>query len=183
MIRKLSHNRHQYLSQQLNTRTLYFVLLSIVTCGVCPLLWLYKKQDIISETTGYPLYGNLFVIWLTVCFGVSRQLGVMAAPDPYAYDSTGDILLVLSGLLSVAGSVMYVVWAFKARTALRHYALNAFRFNLKMNFIYTVLFNVFYIAYCINDMQQALANHQIIHGTTATSNASAPAQTEQTNQP
>ena len=38
------------LSQRLNTRTLHFVLLSMVTCGVWPLLWLYKKQDIISET-------------------------------------------------------------------------------------------------------------------------------------
>ena len=84
------------LSQRLNTRTLHFVLLSMVTCGVWPLLWLYKKQDIISETTGYPLYGNLFIIWLTVCFGLSRQLGAMAAPDPYGYDSTGDILLAIS---------------------------------------------------------------------------------------
>lgn len=169
------------LSQRLNTRTLHFVLLSMATCGVWPLLWLYKKQEIISDTTGYPLYGNLFTIWLTVCFGLSRQLGVMAAPDPYGYDSTGDILLAISGLLSVASGVMYVVWAFKARTALRHYALNTFRFDLKMNAFYTVLFNVFYITYCINDMQQALAKHQIIHGTPATSNEPAPAGAEQAN--
>ncbi|MGA4650101.1 hypothetical protein ACK6WK_22305 [Citrobacter portucalensis] len=107
----------------------------------------------------------------------------MAVPDPYGYDSTGDILLAISGLLSVASGVMYVVWAFKARTALRHYALNTFRFDLKINAFYTVLFNVFYITYCINDMQQALAKHQIIHGTTATPNEPAPAGAEQTNQP
>lgn len=40
------------LSQRLNTRTLHYVLLSMATCGVWPLLWLYKKQDIISDTTG-----------------------------------------------------------------------------------------------------------------------------------
>ncbi|MDU7883822.1 MAG: DUF4234 domain-containing protein [Klebsiella michiganensis] len=172
------------LSQRLNTRTLHFVLLSMVTCGVWPLLWLNKKQDIISETTGYPLYGNLFIIWLTVCFGLSRQLGAMAAPDPYGYDSTGDILLAISWLLSIASGVMYVVWAFKARTALRHFALNTFRFDLKMNVFYTVLFNVFYITYCINDMQQALAKHQIIHRNTTTPGEHAPAQAaEQTNQP
>lgn len=107
----------------------------------------------------------------------------MAAPDPYGYDSTGDILLAIRGLLSVASGVMYVVWAFKARTALRYYALNAFRFDLKMNTFYTVLFNVFYITYCINDMQQTLAKHQIIHGTATTSNESAPAQEELPNQP
>ncbi len=151
------------LSQRLATPTLHFVLLSIVTFGVWPLLWLYKKQEIISETTGYPLYGNLFIIWLAVCFGVGRQMAAMASPDLAGYDPTSDALLGLSAVLSLACAVMYVVWAFKARTALRHYALTTFRFDLKMNAFYTVLFNVFYITWCINDMPQALAKHRIIH--------------------
>ncbi|MHA7844747.1 hypothetical protein [Serratia sp. D1N4] len=152
------------LSQRLNTPTLHFVLLSIVTFGVWPLLWLHKKQEIISDTTGYPICGNVFIIWLAVCFGISRQMASMASPDMYGYDLTSDALLTLSMLLSLACSVMYIVWAFKARTALRHYALNTFRFDLKMNAFYTVVFNVFYITYCINDMPQALAKHQIIYG-------------------
>ncbi|HII4325750.1 TPA: DUF4234 domain-containing protein [Enterobacter cloacae] len=151
------------LSQRLATPTLHFVLLSIVTFGVWPLLWLYKKQEIISETTGYPLYGNLFIIWLAVCFGVGRQMAAMASPDLAGYDPTSDALLGLSAVLSLACAVMYIVWAFKARTALRHYALNTFRFDLKMNAFYTVVLNVFYINYCINDMPQALAKHRIIH--------------------
>ncbi|AUT95585.1 TPA: DUF4234 domain-containing protein [Citrobacter freundii] len=155
------------LSQRLNTRTLHFVLLTLVTCGVWPLLWLYKKQDIISDTTGYPVYGKLFIIWLAVCYGLGHQLATAVSSDVYGYDPTSDTLLTLSGLLSLACGVMYVVWAFKARTALRHYTLNTFRFDLKMNAFYTVIFNIFYITYCVNDMQQALAKHQIIHGNTA----------------
>jgi len=159
------------LSQRLATPTLNFVLLSIVTFGVWPLLWLYKKQEIISETTGYPLYGNLFIIWLAVCFGVGRQMAAMASPDLAGYDPTSDALLGLSAVLSLACAVMYIVWAFKARTALRHYALNTFRFDLKMNAFYTVVFNVFYINYCINDMPQALAKHRIIHQQIQTTSA------------
>ncbi|WP_426817616.1 DUF4234 domain-containing protein [Winslowiella sp. 2C04] len=151
------------LSQRLATPTLHFVLLSIATFGVWPLLWLYKKQDIIRETTGMPGYGNLFIIWLAVCFGVGRQLAAMASPDLAGYDPTSDTLLGLSAVLSLACAVMYIVWAFKARAALRHYALNTFHFDLKMNAFYTVIFNVFYITYCINAMPQALAKHRIIH--------------------
>lgn len=169
------------LSQRLNTRTLHFVLLTLVTCGVWPLLWLYKKQDIISNTTGYPGYGQLFILWLAICFGLGHQLAAAVSSDVYGYDPTSDTLLALSGLLSLACGVMYVVWAFKARETLRHYALNTFRFELKMNPFYTVMFNVFYITYCVNDMPQALAKHQIIHGTSATANT--PAQAEQPRQP
>ncbi|EIX7809406.1 DUF4234 domain-containing protein [Salmonella enterica] len=172
------------LSQRLNTRTLHFVLLTLVTCGVWPLLWLYKKQDIISDTTGYPVSGHLFIIWLAVCFGISRQLASMVSSDVYGYDPTSDTLLALSGILSLACAVMYVVWAFKARVALRHYALNTFRFDLKMNAFYTVIFTVFYITYCINDMQQALAKHRIIYGATTTPAApQAPVTTTTTTPP
>ena len=135
------------LSQRLTTPTLHFVLLTVATCGIWPLLWLYRKQQIISDTTGYPVCGNLFIIWLAVCFGLGRQFGVMASPDLAGYYTGSDTLL-----------------AFKARAALRHYALNTFRFDLKMNAFYTVVLNVFYITYCINDMPQALAKHRIIHG-------------------
>lgn len=36
------------LSQRLATPTLHFVLLTLATCGIWPLLWLYRKQQIIS---------------------------------------------------------------------------------------------------------------------------------------
>lgn len=162
------------LSQRLNSSTLHFVLLSMVTCGIWPLLWLYKKQDIISDATGYPLYGNLFIMWLAVCFAVSRQLATLVSSDVYGYDPASDTLLALSGMLSLACGVMYIVWAFRARAALRHYALNTFRFDLKMNTASTIFFNVFYINYCINAMPEALAKHQIIHRKRPTSESEQP---------
>lgn len=100
------------LSQRLATPTLTFVLLTVATCGIWPLLWLYKKQDIISDTTGYPVCGNLFIIWLAVCFGLGRQFSVMASPDLAGYHTGSDTLLVLSAILSFATGVMYIVWAF-----------------------------------------------------------------------
>ncbi len=163
------------LSKKINTSTLHFALLSLVTGGVWPLMWLYKKQDIISETTGYPFSSKTFIIALAVCFGLSHQISSVISPDVYDDASFSNILLSIGGLLSVASGVMMIVWSFRARTALRHYALNTFQFDLKMNAFYTVLFNVFYITYCINDMQQAQAKHQIIHGARAAA-PSAPLQ-------
>lgn len=174
------------LSTRLNSKTLNFVLLSVVTCGIYPLLWLYRKQGIISETTGVSFTSDLYVLWMTICFGISRQFAMMGTTDPemYGYDTVADMFAMLSGVLSIACAVMYIIWAFKARAALRQYALNTFRFDLKMNAFYTVIFSVYYINYCINDMQQALAKHQIIHGATAAPAApQAPATTTTTTQP
>ncbi|ACX86297.1 DUF4234 domain-containing protein [Pectobacterium parmentieri] len=155
------------LKQRLDTKTLNFVLLTMVTCGVWPIVWLFKKQNIISEVTKYPFSNELFVLWIAICFGMSRQLASMVSPDIYGYDPTNDTLLALSGILSLASVVLYVVWAFKARTALRHYALMEFKFDLKMNVFYTIVFNVYYITYCINAMPDALAKHKIIYGSSS----------------
>nr|RAZ61589.1 hypothetical protein DP202_26270 [Enterobacter cloacae] len=58
---------------------------------------------------------------------------------------------------------MVIVWAFKAKTALQAYALNEFKFELKMNPFYTFIFSIYYIVYCINDMESELQKHNIIY--------------------
>ena len=73
--------------------------------------------------------------------------------------------------------MMYIIWAFKARTALQSYVLNTFKFELKMNIFYLIIFNVFYITWCINAMPEAFAKHKIIQGglTAAPAEATLPA--------
>lgn len=63
------------LSQRLATPTLHFVLLTIATCGIWPLLWLYRKQQIISDTTGYQVSSDIFVIWLAICYPFFTRQG------------------------------------------------------------------------------------------------------------
>jgi hypothetical protein len=66
-------------------------------------------------------------------------------------------------LLSVTSAVMLIVWAFKAKSALQAYALNEFKFELKMNPFYTFIFSIYYIVYCINDMESELQKHNVIY--------------------
>lgn len=169
------------LKQHMNTKTLHFALLTLVTAGVWPLLWLYRKQSILAEMTRVPFASEVMIIWMALCFGLSRLLNGMTTPQLYGYDTVNDTLLILSFLLSLACGVLYIVWACKARTALRHYALVTFHFDLKMNLFYTVVFNVFYINYCINAMPDDFAKHQIIYGgRPSASEATAPVVTSST---
>lgn len=167
------------LGARLNTKTLNFVLLSFVTFGIYPLMWLYRKQGIIIDTTKVSFSSDLYILWIAICYGISRQLSVMGTTDPelYGYDPTMDAIAMLGGVLSIASTVMYIIWAFKARTALQSYVLNTFKFELKMNVFYLIIFNVFYITYCINAMPEAFAKHKIIQGglTAAPAEATLPA--------
>lgn len=157
-----------FLKDKLNTSTQKLVLLSAATGGIYMLMWLYRHHDTITEEVEQGFSSRVMIIWMAVCFGMAAFLRplfpVQIDEYGYSYDSLAETMSVICFLLSLAAIVLYIVWAFKARMALQQYALTQYRFELKMNPVWTILFHVFYISYCINAMPDALAKHQIIHG-------------------
>ena len=153
------------LKEKLATPTLHLALLTLATGGVWPLLWLYKNQDTLMQETGQRFSSSVLIIWMAVCFGLGALLRPYTSPqiDPLNYTlHTPVVIIAISGILSIALMVLYIVWAFKARTALQHYALTQFQLELKMNVFWTLLFSVYYVTYCINALPDALAKQQIL---------------------
>ncbi len=142
------------LKDKINTKTMNLVLLTIATAGIYPILWLYKNYECIDNITKIKTANNTFIIWLAVCVGLGG-----------AFAGTGEeIMDVLAGILSIASWVLYIVWAFRTKKSLQEYALNEHKIDLRMNGFYTLLFTVYYINYCINDLPEAQRKQQILSG-------------------
>lgn len=142
------------LKERINTKTLNLVLLSLATLGIYPIMWLWRHGPVLREVTRGEIGGDLFLIWIAVCAGWSGGLV-----------GSGEVALdVLSLMLSLALAVLYIVWAFQARSALQRYALNEHGVDLRMNGFYTFLFTLCYINYCINDLPEAKRRQQIVSG-------------------
>lgn len=152
------------LKEKLATPTLHLALLTVATGGVWPLVWLYKHQDTLMQETGQRFSSSVLVIWMAVCFGLGAFLRPYSMPriDEMNYIHTPVVMIALTFILSVACGVLYIVWAFKARAALQHYALTQFQLELKMNVFYTLAFSIYYVNYCINALPDALAKQQIL---------------------
>ena len=72
-----------------------------------------------------------------------------------AFSGQDDIIPnVIALLLSIAFNVLFIVWAFKAKSALQEYASNEHQIDLNMNGFYTFLFSIYYINYCINEITE-----------------------------
>jgi len=144
------------LKDAINTKTIDLVLLTIVTAGIYPLMWMFKNQGIINKITNKEFSGDKFIIWIAVCAGLSMTL-----------QFTGeDALDVISQLLSLASSILFIVWAFKAKSALQEYALNTHKIDFRMKVFYTLIFNVYYINYCFNDLPESKRKQDILKGNT-----------------
>lgn len=144
------------LKDQIDTKTVNLVLLTIATAGIYPILWLYENFKVIDKKTKVRTADNTYIIWIAVCAGLSG-----------AFMDTGEeVLDVLCVILSIASWVLYIVWAFRAKKALQEYALYEHKTDLRMNGFYTFLFTVYYINYCINDLPEAQRKQQILTGKT-----------------
>jgi hypothetical protein len=74
----------------------------------------------------------------------------------------GDLALIGGIVSSLLTIVLYIYWAFQARAAIKTYALNTFRVDLKINAFYTFVLTCFYINYCINDLPDAVRRQDIL---------------------
>jgi len=142
------------LKDTINTKTLNLVLLTIVTGGIYPILWMYMNCPKIELITKSKIADNTFIIWLAVCVGLGG-----------AFTNAGEESLdIIAGLLTIASWVLYIVWSFKAKAALQNYALNEHKVDLRMNGFYTFFLTLFYINYCINDLPEAKRKQEILRG-------------------
>ncbi len=144
------------LEEKIQQKTLTLVLLSIATAGIYPILWIYRNYSVINDITETKIVDDVFVIWLAVCVGLGSQLAT----------SKEEVMVALGGILYIAGCVLYAVFAFKIRSTLREYALQKHKIDLPMNRFYTLIFTVYYINYCINDMKEVERKNTILKSRT-----------------
>lgn len=142
------------LKDSLDTKTLNLVLLTIATGGIYPLLWIYKNTSAIEKITGRSIASSSFTVWIAVCVGLGSAL-----------TGTGVVSIdIIAGLLTLSSWVLYIIWSFKATKAIQEYALNEHKIDLKVSAFYTIIFTLYYVNYCINDLPEAKRKQNILSG-------------------
>jgi len=126
------------------TKTLNFVLLSIITGGVYPLMWMFRYGKGIEKITNQKIADDLFIIILAASVGLSYVLKTQGVQS----------LVMVSGVMSIVSWAMYISWSFKAKTAIEKYLLSEHDMPLKLNTLYTILFTVYYINFSMNKLAE-----------------------------
>lgn len=151
----------QELKEKIDTKTLNFVLLTMVTVGIYPILWLAKNQEMIENLFKSEQSNKNYILWLAICVGLSGSLGATEMPA----------LAIASGLLSLASWVLYIMWSLKIKKAILDYTLNECKINYNMNAFYTVLFTTYYINYCITELNETMEKEKILNSNSNTTDS------------
>jgi len=137
------------LKDKINTKTFHLFLLGLVTGGLYLHIWLYKTFTTLEEVTRIKTMSTAFLVWYLIIIGLIGNASMVEHP----------IALFVIGILFLLLSVFTLLWCFRARRALRAYALAEHNFELRMSLVYTGLFTFYYINYCINALPADKQKH------------------------
>lgn len=137
------------LSKKLNTTTLQFVLLTLVTAGIYPVIWLYKISKLIESETQHVIIHPYYYIAVSLLLGWSLFLG-----DAQLVMAMGGGFYGFSVILSKVYFIALIIWAFKAKRVLQMYYLKVHGLDIKPNAVYTLIFSTYYINFLINSMSE-----------------------------
>lgn len=138
------------LKQRMGMPTGKFLLLTVATAGFYAFYWLFKNTPIIAAAGRRDVATETFLL---VLVGLMGWGDILMAGD-------GEGIVMAGLVLVLAGSVMTIVWAFRAKSALMSYAAATYGIDYRMNSFYTFIFSYFYINYCINEIPEEQARLQ-----------------------
>lgn len=133
------------LQQAINMPTGRFVLFTIATVGIYAYYWILRNTPIIGNAARREVASESYLLTM---IGLSAWGSYIFNLQQGGQNAAGAV----GGLAMLAGFVMLVMWAFRAKDALKAYASSVHGFDYPMNGFYTFFLSYFYINYCINDI-------------------------------
>ncbi|MEI9599386.1 hypothetical protein V5030_09135 [Moellerella wisconsensis] len=145
------------ISKKLNITTLYFVLLTFITAGIYPVVWLYKVSKLIKSETQYLIIHPNYYLVVSALIGWTMFLG-----DAQLVMLMGPSAYTFSMILSKVYFIALIIWAFKAKGILQMYYLKVHGMDIKPNSFYTLIFSIYYINFLINSLPEIKEHHDLI---------------------
>lgn len=155
--------------------TLNLIIFSLLTMGLFGYLQIRIMNKEIQQTTQQKTSSHSYIFTAGLLLGLSflfSSIDLSLMNSSFNLLSEGvwreredvEILYylaifvsVISTLLSISASILYIIWAFKMRTILTSYAEKN-NITLPLNGFLTFIFNYFYINYKLNEFNQKIAS-------------------------
>lgn len=139
-----------WLTDEIGMKTLNFVLLGIFSGGIYYFIWITERFSIFNSFQESEIISKQFINITAILMGLNILLG-----------STGDASMIMIGsLFSLAGWIMFIVLTFKIIKSMELYYADTFKLDLNFNKAWMVLFHLFYINYCINELKEIEAKKE-----------------------
>ena len=132
------------LKNEIGQKTLNMFLLGWVTLGIYYIIWLVERYKVFNRIAGKEIVSRNYIIWIAALMGISSIFSYAGNPMVELFGSAIDMVW----------GIMFIITAFKISKAIDEYYTKEFKLDLSFNKFYLVIFNLFYINYCINELEE-----------------------------
>lgn len=133
------------LKSEIGESTWKLLILDIVTGGIYTFIWLIDRYRIFNRTAGKMIIDRNLIIASAVSLGIGDYI------TGFSDKPTGS---VIGMLFTLGGGVIQIIIAFKLAGILEGKVQSEFRVVKHFNVFYLVIFNIFYINYIIQHLDQ-----------------------------
>ena len=141
-----------------STLRMYFIWLA--TNGIYAIIWVFERYKIFNKMAGKEVVSRDLLLAMTVALGLSSLFTYFSAMSENLEDAY--ILLIISGLAWVVWYVITVIISFRFAKIMDEFYAKEFKLDLKFNFFYLLIFNFFYINYCVNELETIEIKHKFL---------------------
>jgi hypothetical protein len=121
-----------------------FVIVGILGVGIWPAIYLIKRTKKINDALG----AEVIASWIPVTVLILLIISLVCR-----FFGSSDDIVGLGELLALVNGVIYIVMAFKAKRAIESVVIDQWGIaSYKLNVVYTFFFTIFYVVYCLNDL-------------------------------
>lgn len=149
----MEEKKISWLTDEVGMKTLNFVLLGIFSGGIYYFIWITERYHIFNSF-GSNILSKQTINITGILFGINILFLSTAIPS----------LVLIGSLANFAGWIMFIIMTFKIIRAMELYYAKNFNLDLKFNKIWMVLFHLFYINYCINELKEIEVKNQALQG-------------------
>ena len=146
-------------------KTLYFVLLSIATFGIYPIIYMWRISPLLENHLKKKMPDTGLLYAATVSYGLMILITILAFASLLSmigeisfYDL--EFFMTLNNLtdfLWLISIIIFITWSIKVQNLIREYVVEQ-KLNININQIYTIIFTTFYINYLVNQMIEEQSN-------------------------
>jgi len=142
-----------FLKEEINLGTWNFVLLTTLSGGIYGYIWLILNTPIIEKETESKIANSIYLKSIIIFAGLYNIATITITTQNIALLQSGNHHIIsLPYFLGFIAPALLIIWSYKARSAISNYSLKKLGVNININPIWTFIFNIYYINYCINSL-------------------------------
>lgn len=138
----MNEDKISSLTDKIGMKTWHLLALGMVSFGIYYIIWLLDRYKVFNEMANTEIISRNFIVYISILMGISGILSSLG----------DDTIALFASLVDLAWGIMFIVMAFKVSKAMEEFYAKKFKLDLKFNKFYLVIFNIFYINYCVNEL-------------------------------